>query len=191
MGDYHDHYLKKDVLLLADVFEKFIDMFLKLYRLYHCHYLSSPGMSWDAMLKMTGAELEKIFDIDMYLFVEKGLRREISYIAKRYSEVNNKYMKHYDPTKPSKYISHIDMNNLHGWAMSGYFHYGEFKWLENLNNFDINSISEKRPVGYILEVDLEYPDELHVLHSDYSLVPEKLPIPCDMLSDYGKKIADE
>ena len=100
-------------------------------------------------------------------------------------------MKHYDPTKPSKYISHIDMNNLHGWEMSGYFHYGEFKWLKNLNNFDINSISEKRPVGYILEVDLEYPDELHVLHSDYSLVPEKLPIPCDMLSDYGKKIADE
>ena len=191
MGDYHDRYLKKDVLLLADVFEKYIDTCLKFYRLYHCHYLSSPGMSWDAMLKMTGAELQKIFDIDMYLFVEKGLRREISYIFKRYSEVNNKYMKHYDPTKPSKYISYIDMNNLHGWAMSGYLHYGEFKWLKNFNNFDIISISEKRPVGYILEVDLEYSDELHVLHSDYSLVPEKLAIPYDMWSDYCKKIADE
>ena len=82
------------------------------------------------MLKMTGAELQKIVNIDMYLFVEKGLRREISYIVKRYSEVNYKCMKHYDPTKPSKYISYIDMNKLHGWAMSGYLHYGEFKNLK-------------------------------------------------------------
>ena len=74
MGDHHDHYLKKDVLLLADVFKKFIDTCLKLYKLDPCHYLSSPGLSWDAMLKMTGLELEKITDIDMYLFIEKGLR---------------------------------------------------------------------------------------------------------------------
>ena len=173
MGDYHDHYLKKDVLILADVFAKFVDTSLKFYKLYHCHYFSSPGLSWNAMLKMTGVELEKIFDIDMYLFIEKGLRGETSYTAKRYSEANNKYMKH-DPTKPSKYISYIDMNNLHGWAMSGYLHYGEFKWLKNVNNYDVNSINKKRPVGYILEVDLEYPDELHVLHNNYSLTPENL-----------------
>ena len=190
MGDNHDHYLK-DVLLLADVFERLIDTCLKFYRLYHCHYFSSPGLSWDAMLKMTSAELEKLFDIDMYLFVEKGLIGEISYIVKRCSEANNKYMKHYDPTKPSKYIPYIDVNNLHGWAMSGYFHYGEFKWLKTVNNFDINSISEKRPAGYILEVDLEQPDELHVLHNDYSLAPEKLAIPYDMLSGYCKKLVDE
>ena len=73
MGDYHDHYLKKDVLLLADVFEKFIDTCLKFYGLDPCHYFSSPGLSWDAMLKMTGVKLEKIFYIDMYLFIEKGL----------------------------------------------------------------------------------------------------------------------
>ena len=59
MGDYHDHYLKKDVLLLADVFEKFIDTCLKFYGLDPCHYFSSPGLSWDAMLKMTGVKLEK------------------------------------------------------------------------------------------------------------------------------------
>ena len=81
MGDYHDHYLKKDVLLLADVFEKFIDTCLKFYGLDPCHYFSSPGLSWDAMLKMTGVKLEKIFDIDMYLFIEKGLRGRISYIC--------------------------------------------------------------------------------------------------------------
>ena len=83
------------------------------------------------------------------------------------------------------------MNNLDVWAVSGYLPYGGFKWLKNLDNFDVNSISEKSPVGYILEVDLEYPDELHVLHNDYPLAPEKIAIPYDMFSDYCKKIVDE
>ena len=100
IGDYQDHYLKKHVLLLADVFEKFIDTCLKFYKLDPCHYFSSPGLSWDAMLKMTGVKLEKISDIDKYLFIEKGLRGGISYIAKRYSKANNKYIKNYDPKKP-------------------------------------------------------------------------------------------
>ena len=176
MGDYHDHYLKKDVLLLADVFEKFIDTCLKFYGLDPCHYFSSPGLSWDAMLKMTGMRLEKIVDIDMYLFIEKRLRGGISYIAKRYAKSNNKYMKDYDPTKPSKYISYLDMNNLYGWAMSSYLPYGGFMWLKKIDGSDVNSI----------EVDLEYPDELPLLHNDYPLVPEKIAIPYDMLSDHCK-----
>ena len=96
MGDYHDHYLKKDVLLLADIFEKFIDTCLKFYGLDPCHYFSSPGLSWDAMLKMTGVKLEKISDTVMYLFIKKGLRRGICYICKRYAKANNKYMNDYD-----------------------------------------------------------------------------------------------
>ena len=188
MGDYHDHYLKKDVLLLADVFEKFIDTCLKFYGLDPCHYFSSPGLSWDAMLKMTSVRLEKIVAIDMYLFIEKRLRGGISYIAKRYAKANNKYMKNYDPTKPSIYISYLDMNNLYSWEMSGYLPYGEFKWLKNADNFDVNSVSEKTPTGHIFNVDLKYPDELHVLHNDYSLAPEKLATPYDMLSDYCKKL---
>ena len=154
MGDYHDHYFKKSVLVLADVFEKFIDTCLKFYGLDPCHYFSSPGLSWDAMLKMTGVKLEKISDIDKYLFIEKGLRGGISYIAKRYAKANNKYMKNYDPTKPSIYISYLDMNNLYGWAMSGYLPYGRFKWLKIVDKFDANSINEKSPIRYILEVDL-------------------------------------
>ena len=122
---------------------------------------------------MAGAKLEKTFDIDMYLFIEKGLRRGIFYSAKRYSEANNKYMKTYHPAKPSKYILYLDMNNLYGWAMSGYLPYGGFKWLKNVDGFDVNSVSEKSPIGYFLEVDLEYPDELHELHNDYLLAPEK------------------
>ena len=78
MGDYHDHYLKKDVLLLADVFERFISTCLKYYEWDPCHYFSPPGLSWDAMLKMTFIELEKISDIDKYLFIERGTRGGIS-----------------------------------------------------------------------------------------------------------------
>ena len=105
IGGYHDHYFKKDV------FEKFINTGLKYYGLNACHYFSSPGLGWDAMLKMTEMELEKISDIDQYLFIEKGLRGGISYIAKRHSKANNKYCPDYDPKKPSTFISYLDMNN--------------------------------------------------------------------------------
>ena len=109
MGDYYEHYLKKDVLLLADVFEKVIDTCLKFYGLDPCHYFSSPGLSWDAMLKMTGVKLEKISDIYKYLFIEKGLRGGISYITKRYAKANNKYMNDYEPKKS------VNIYNLPGY----------------------------------------------------------------------------
>ena len=89
MGDSHDHYLKKDILLLTAVFEKFINTCLKYYELGPCHYFSAPGISWDAMLKTTDVKLETISDIDKYLFIEKGLTGGISYIAKRYAKANN------------------------------------------------------------------------------------------------------
>ena len=126
--------------------------------------------------------LKKILDIDMYLFIEKGLRGGISYIAKRYSEAKNIYMRNYDPKKLSNFITYLDMNNLYGWVMSGYLPYGGFKWLKNVHEFE-NIFN-----GYILEVDLEYPEELHLLHNDCLLAPEKLAIPYEMLSDYCKKL---
>ena len=112
MGDYHDHYLKKDVLLSVDVFEKFIATCLKFYGLDPCHYFSSPGLSWDAMLKMTGVKFKKISDIDKYLFIEKGLRGGISDIAKPYAKANSKYVNDYDPKKPSTFITYLDMYNI-------------------------------------------------------------------------------
>ena len=84
MADYHDHYLNKDALLFSNVFEKFIDTYLKLYGLDPCHYFSSPGLRWDAMLRMTGVKL----DINKYLFIEKELSGGISYITKRYAKAN-------------------------------------------------------------------------------------------------------
>ena len=131
------------------------------------------GLSWDAMLKMTGTKLEKISDIDQYLFIEKGTRGGISYIAKRYAKANNKYMNDYDPEKPSTFITYLDKNNLYGWSMSEYLPYGEFNWLKNVDELDIVSINKKSDIGYFLEVDLDYPDELHELHNDYPLASEK------------------
>ena len=143
MGNYHDHYLKKDFLLLADVFEKFIDTCMKFYGLNPCYYFSSPGLSWDTMLKITGIELGKISDIDKYLFIENELRGGISYIAKIYAKANNKYVKVYDSKEPSKFITYLDMNNLYGWGMSDYLPYGGFKWLKNVDGFDVTLIGKK------------------------------------------------
>ena len=120
MVDYHDHYLKKDVSLLADVFEKFY----KFCKLHQSHYFSSPGLSWDGILKMTRIKLELVSDINKHLFIEKGLRGRISYICKRKqitnNKANNKYMKNYDPTKESKFIMYLDESSLYGWGMSQY-----------------------------------------------------------------------
>ena len=191
MADYHDHYLKKDVLLLADVFEKFIDICLKYYELEPCHYFSAPGLSWDAMLKMTGIKIKKVSDIDQYLFIEKGTRGGISYIAKRYAKTNNKYMSDYDSNKQLTFITYLDKNNLYGWSMSEYLPYGEFEGLKNVDSFHVMSINKKSDVGYILEVDLKYPNELHDLYNDYSLAPEKLIVTNDILSNFCKIIADK
>ena len=191
MGDYHNHYLKKDVLLSTDVFEKFIATCLKLYWLDPCHYFSSPKLSWDAMLKMTGVKLEKMSAIDKYLFIEKGLTGGIYYIGKRYAKASNKYVNDYDHKKPSAFISYLDINNLYGWALTEYLPYKEFEWLKYVDEFDVMPISKKSPIGYFLEVDLKYFDELHELHNDYPLAPEKLGVLSDMSSNYCTKIADK
>ena len=150
------------------------------YELDPCHYFSSPGLSWDAMLIMTGVNLEKTLNIDKYLFIEKGLRGEsLTLLKDMLKEIINTF------------VTYLDKNNLYGWTMSEYLPYGKFEWLKNVDGFDVNSINEKSEIGYFLEVDLEYLDELHELHNDYPLAPEKLAISSDMLSKYCKKIADE
>ena len=152
-------------MLLTDVFQKFINTCLKYFGLDPCQYFSSPELSWDAMLKMTKIELELISDIDMYLFVEKGMRGAISYIAKRFNKANNTYMQSYDISNPSKFIMYFDECNLHGWGLSQYFPFGAFKWLnqKEINKFCLNSIGENSSIGYILEADLEYINELNCI----------------------------
>ena len=190
MGEYHNLYLKSDILLLADVFENFRKTCLQYYKLDPCHYFTSPGLSWDAMLKMTNIKLELMTDIDMFQFIEKGMRGGISYIANRYGKANNKYMREYDENAPSKYIMYLDANNLYGWAMSQYLPTGCFKWMteKQINKINLAQYNEDSNKGLILEVDLEYPKELHDLHNDYPLVPEKVKVTDDMLSGYCKNI---
>ena len=122
---------------------------------------------------MTQIKLKLISDIGKYYFVGNGLRGGISYISKKFSELNNIYMQNCDPTKENKYITDLDANNLFGWAMSQYLPYGEFKWVKN-DNVDVS------PYDYILVVDLEYPDDLHNLDNNYPLAQEKLEITFDM-----------
>ena len=143
------------------------------------------------MLKMTGIKLEKISDIDQYLFIEKETRGGISYIAKRYAKANNTYLNDCNFEEPSTFMSHPDKNNLYGWAMSKYLAYREFRWVKNVDGFNVMSISEKSDTGYLLEVNREYPDDLHELHNDYPLPTEKRVVSNDMLSAYCKKIADK
>ena len=193
MGEYHDLYLTSDILLLADVFENFRKTCLEYYKLDPCHYFTSPGLAWDGMLKMTKIKLELLTDVDMYLFIEKGLRGGISYIANRYGKANNKYMNEYNEEEPSKYIMYLDANNLYGWAMSKYLPTSGFEWLtkQEIEDLELSEYKADSEKGLILEVDLEYPKELHDLHNDYPLAPEKIKVNKDMLSDYSQKMAEK
>ena len=193
MGEYHDLYLVSDVLLLTDVFENFRKTCMQYYKLDPCHYFTSPGLSWDAMLKMTNIKLELMTDIDMFQFIEKGMRGGVSSIANRYGNANNKYMKEYDEKAPSKYIMYLDANNLYGWAMSQYLPTGNFKWMtdKEISKIDLGKYKADGKKGLILEVDLEYPQELHNIHNDYPIAPEKVKVSNNMLSAYCKKIAEK
>ena len=180
--DYHDLYLKSDVLLLSDVFENFRKTCLKHYKLDPAHYYTSPGLAWDACLKETGQELQLLHDYDMLMMIEKGIRGGITHISKRYAEANNKYMKTYNPDEETSFIQYLDANNLYGWAMSQNLPTHGFKWMRNLTKESLmeilektnHSMSNRGRKGYIFEVDLEYPSKLWETHNDYPLAPEKM-----------------
>ena len=189
MKDYHDLLLSCDVLLLADVFQKLINHNLKIYELCPSHYLSTPGLSWNAMLKMAKAKLKLITDLEMYIFFEKSTRGGISYISKRYSKANNNYLRSYDPKQESKHIIYLDANILHGYAIFEFLPTSGFKWIDP-EELDFNKYISNSSKGCVLEVDLECPKELHKLYNDYHLVQDKIENQKEMLPEYQLKIAD-
>ncbi|KAL9958218.1 hypothetical protein ACROYT_G035203 [Oculina patagonica] len=192
LGDYHDLYVKTDVSLLADVFENFRKICLEQYGLDPANYYTSPGLSWDALLKKTGVQLELLTDSEMHLFVERGIRGGISMVSKRYAKANNPYVEGYDPSKPKKYIMYLDANNLYGWAMSKPLPKSGFKWKRVMpTEKEIMRKKEFARTGWILEVDLEYPAERHEEHNSYPLAPEKKKISEELYSDYQKKLNDK
>jgi len=190
LGDYHDLYLMTDVLLLADVFENFRNACLWNYELDPAHYVSLPSFSWDACLKYTKVELELLTDVDMYTFVEQGIRGGVSMISHRYAKANNPSLPDYDPLKPKTYIPYFDANNLYGWSMVNSLPLRDFRWLRNADHLDVTRIPDDSRTGYILEVDLDYPEELHHAHNDYPLAPERMVITDNMLSPYCLELKD-
>ena len=178
LGNYHDLYIQSDTLLLADVFNNFRDMCIKEYELGPAHFLSLPGLAWQACLKRTNIELELLTDYDMLLMVEEGIRGVIFHSIHQYAKANNKYRKNYNNNEESSYIQYLDANNLYGWAMSKKLPVNGFKWTDNdkRNEEFIKNYNENDKKGYIFEVDVKYPKKLHELHSDLPFLPERMKI---------------
>jgi len=178
MGEYHDLYLKTDVLLLTDVFENFRTTCYSYYSLDPACYLSAPSLAWDAMLKMTDIEIENITDYDLYLLIESAIRGGMCSVgSKRHVKANNQYLPDYDSSKESNFIAYLDANNLYGYAMSQPMPLGDYKWEDPsiyTQQFFKDHDFESEARGYIFMVDLEYPKELHDLHNDYPLAPEQI-----------------
>ena len=142
LGEYHDLYVQSDTLLLADVLENFRHNCTEIYELDPAHFLSTPGLSWQACLKKTKVELELLTDTDMLLMVEERIRGGMCQAIHRYDKANKKYMNNYDKNNESSYLMYLDANNLYEWAMSQKLPVNGFKWVNNLSKFNESFIKD-------------------------------------------------
>jgi len=186
LGDYADIYLKTDVLLLADVFETFRDNCLEHYGLDPSHYLTLPSYTWDCMLLHTKVKLDTLQDVDQYLFFEKGIRGGLTQCVTRHVLADNKYTRQQpNVSQHDNYIMYYDANNLYGWAMSQPLPTGNFQWLsrQEIDTLTIEEIAVDNNVGYVLEVDIEYPKDrdLQDRQRDLPFCPELCKAPRDQL----------
>lgn len=186
--DYHNLYLTTDVLLLADIWENFRSVCYNVYKLDCEYYYTAPSLSYDAMLKHTKIEIELLTNLEMFEFVESGIRGGVSQISKRHAIANNKYMKNYDESKEDSYIVYLDANNLYGYAMCEYLPYKDFKWNSNIwNKENILAIDDKSNKGYLFSVDLHIPETLHDHFNNYVPCPENIKINKDDLNKWQQE----
>ena len=175
LGEYHDLYVESDTLLLSDVFEAFRKTCIKEYELDPCYFVSAPGLSWEACLKITNVKLELLTDVDILLMFEKGIRGGISQPILKYATANNKYMKSYNKNVISSYLQYQDANNLYGWAMCKKLPFKNFAW-DNPNLYTkdfIKNYDEDGEYGALLEVDIEYPKKLQELQIDLPFLAQR------------------
>jgi hypothetical protein len=184
-GEYTDLYVMSDTLLLTDIFENFRKVVQQNYGLDPCHYFSTPGLSWDAMLKYTEVELASLSDPTMYAFFESGIRGGVASVMTRFARANRPDMTSFDSTAPTSYISYLDKNNLYGDSMSQPLPINGFQWITKL---PANLTPEGK--GYVLEVDLDYPNELHKDHQSFPLAPEHKTVNYSELSPYCQQLID-
>ena len=157
------------------MFEEFRSTCIKNYGLDPANFYTSPGLAWKTCLKKMGIRLKLLTDPDMLLMFERGIRGRITQSIHRYAEVNNKYMDKFNPEKPSSYIQYLDANNLYGWAMSQPLPTGGLKWVD-IGIDQVHELSKREDYGYILEVDVKYPPEIHDSHDELPFMSERLNI---------------
>ncbi|KAE9530026.1 hypothetical protein AGLY_011488 [Aphis glycines] len=172
LGEYSDLYLKTDVAILTDVFENFRDLCLSTLSLDPAHYMTAPGFAFDCMLKYTKVKLEKLTDYNMLLYFESSIRGGICQSVKRYAKANIPNIEglNYNPNKSISWITYLDCVNLYGKSMLTELPFKDFEWVDDLN-IDVTKIPDDSEVGYILEVDIDYPQYLHEKHNDFPFLP--------------------
>ncbi|XP_040065262.1 uncharacterized protein LOC120839101 [Ixodes scapularis] len=190
VGEYSDCYLKLDCLLLSDVMQNFRKWTLETYEIDPLHFVSLPALSLACELKQTKVKLELLSDVDAYLFIESGLRGGIVQCAIRHARANVPTSDSFDPNKDASQMFDLDVNGLYASTMRQPLPYGNFRWLdrEEINALQFAQVSDDSPTDYILEVDLDYPEELHDSHADFPLAPEKRGVPFEWLSSYQKAL---
>ena len=176
LGDYHDIYLRTDVVLLTKVNKVSRDTCLQHYGLDPAHFYTSPRLAWKMCLKHTGIILELLTDPDMLLMFEHGIRGRITQAVCKYAAANNSYMgDKFDPKEDTTYLQYLNANNLYGWAMSQPLPTGGFRWVD-VNPNEISELSARTDKGYLLEVNVRYPTEFHDSHSDLPFMCKRMKI---------------
>ena len=171
-------YLKSDVILLADVFEKFIKISVEEFGINPLYCVSLPGYTWQCGLKFTDINLQTLQDKDMILLLENNIRGGVSSI------MGDKYIK----SDKNKKILYIDANNLYGHSMCQYLPYDEIKFDNTIKLEDILNTPDDSDIGYFIELDLKYPDNIKQKTKNFPFAPINKKIIPDNFNDYMKEI---